>query len=279
MTRSYTSKVAFLNCIKKRTKNNRNAVVMVVGDPGTGKSWSSIEMCEELDPTFDSTRIMFGIVDLMRAIDSNKFPPGSCVILEEVGVIANNKRWYDKFVKALGDVLQTWRHKRIILFINAPDAGEVAKSVNRRIDFLLETLSIDYKNKEVIIKPLSVQVNKTSGKVYYKYLRRVTGRGPVKIKRIRVGLPSRDLLKYYENEKTGYTSRLYRKRIDELKEPTDLTWKQREVYELLQKGYNGVYISGKLGKTQSLVYRMIRDIKKKGYAVDSTNSTIKLPSA
>lgn len=261
-----------LKFIKRRTRNNRNFVGLWVGDPGTGKSWGSIKYAEEIDATFDHTRIVFGILELIKQVNRGMIKPNTCVILEEVGVEANNKRWFDKFVRALNFLLQTWRHRRIILFVNAPDATEVAKSINKRIDMLFETLTVDYSKNEVIVKPMTVQTNKRSGKVYYKYLRTLTPAGPVVIKRIRVGKPNQEIIKKYEAAKTQYTTRLYKGLERELSAPTDLTEKQLEVYELLKKGYNQLEIAGKLGKSQPVVSRMVNRVKNKGYTWDSNIS-------
>jgi DNA-binding CsgD family transcriptional regulator len=251
---------------------------MVVGDPGTGKTYISMALAELLAKDFKIDGVLFGILNLFRKINKGELKPGSCIILEEVGVEANNKRWFDKFVQSLNFLLQTWRHRRIILFVNAPDSTEVARAVNKRVDLLFETLGIDYKNKQVIVKPMKVSVNKRTGKIYYKYLRFLTREGAVKVTRMRISLPSKELIKAYEKKKLEYTTRLYLRLEKELSSPTDLTDKQNEVYDLLKKGNNQLEIAGKLQRSKSVVSRMVAAIKKKGYTWERKKKLSKLPS-
>ena len=108
----------------------------------------------------------------------------------------------------------------------------------------METVSMNQKLELCKLKPLLLQTNQSTGKVYQKYLRvAIRGQGTFPLKSVSVHLPSKELIKAYEKKKTKFTDDLNIKITKELKEADSgiskvkpLTTRQEEIYNFIKDG-------------------------------------------
>ena len=101
--------------IHQRIKQNKNFLGFISGPTGSGKSWSSISIAEQLDPTFTDERIVFSGIELMKLINSDKLKKGSVIVFEEAGIGMSNKNWQSTINKMLNFLIQTFRHRNFVL--------------------------------------------------------------------------------------------------------------------------------------------------------------------
>ena len=83
-----------LKRIRKRLKKtNQNFLGVICGQTGSGKSYSALTICKEIDPSFDIDRVTFTPEQFMELLNSGKLKKGkkseSCC--QQGGV--NNARW------------------------------------------------------------------------------------------------------------------------------------------------------------------------------------------
>ena len=70
--------------IKQRITKNKNFLGFISGETGSGKSYSSLRIAEELDTDFNVDRCVFSGLELMDLINANGLKKGSVIVFEEV---------------------------------------------------------------------------------------------------------------------------------------------------------------------------------------------------
>jgi len=194
-------------------QKNRNFVGIIVGKVGTGKSYSAMRLAEELDDKFSIDKVFFNVEDLLRCVHENKMYPGEVLILDEAGVAISNRQHYmNKFNKSMAFLLQTWRHRNLVLFVTVPDIAFVDAGIRKLFDAILECRKVLKRERKVVADWKFIQVNPQSGKAYFHNIKGRDGVYTVKISK-----PSVKLLHIYEKKKTEFTTKLYQT----LEEATD----------------------------------------------------------
>lgn len=270
----------FLQYIKRRIKHNKNFINGITGSTGSGKSYSAVRLGEALDPNFDIRNVCFTDMEFMDLVDgiTKKLRKGAVIIFDEIQVTMGHLDYQSMRSKCLNYVLQTFRHRNFILIMTSPYFAFINASLRKLFHCRMETMSIDYKEKAVKIKPLLLQTNQDTGKIYKKYLRvwtPMTGMQP--LKRINIGLPSEKLLEDYEAKKDAFTRDLNRGiRRDLLKlaqkesgtgAEKALTTRQEQVVELLLEKKTIPEIAEKLEIEKITIYEHLKLIKRKGLQI------------
>lgn len=195
--------------IKWRIKSNKNFICAVTGPTGSGKSWTTLSMAQQLDEDFNIDRIVFKAKDLMALINSNTLTKGSVIVWDEAGIDLSNRNWQSTMNKVMNYLLQTFRHKNFILFFTVPYSDFVDATTRKLFHAEFTTIGINKRLKTCSIKPKMLQYNASLKKWYAKYLIvRIKDIGASKIKRWRVKKPTEELIKHYESKKQEFTSEL-----------------------------------------------------------------------
>lgn len=194
--------------IKKRIGENKNFIAFIGGPTGSGKTYSGLKICEMLDEKFNEDRIVFSGLELMQLLNNGNLKSGSCILFEEAGVAMSNRNWYSSLNKMLNYLMQTFRHRNIVLIFTSPYMDFIDAGTRKLIHAELMTDGIDYDKKTCRLKPMLIQYNSRYNKYYYKYLKMITSEGLVKIKRWSVGLATPELINAYEVKKRQFTDRL-----------------------------------------------------------------------
>lgn len=261
----------FIRYMLSRIRLNKNNLCICTGPTGSGKSYSNLRLCQDADDTFDIKKVSFGPEQFMAIINSGELKgKGAAMVYDEAGVSFNARNWHSISNKMLNYFLQTCRSNNQILFFNAPDISFLDAGARKLFHIHLETAGIDHTRKEVILKPLCLQVAQGSGKVYKKYLKVKVfkGYGGVKkVKRIRVPLPDKELLAAYEEKKKGFVNQLNQEIYESIKQGNKkpLTEQQQKWYDLFQLGLSTEEIAEKLGINTRSSFSLKRFIRNKGY--------------
>lgn len=205
-------KVGYFNSyILQRIRNNKNFISCITGQTGSGKSFTALREGEVLDPNFTIDNVCFTPKEFMNLVNgkTKSLKKGSIIIYDEVQVSMSHLDYQSLQSKLINYVLQTFRHRNFILFMTSPHFKFINASARKLFHSRMETVSIDYKNKICNLKPFLLQTNQESGDVYHKYLRvAVKGKGVLPLKTLKVGMPSEQILKAYEEKKTIFTREL-----------------------------------------------------------------------
>ncbi len=263
----------WIRYIKQRIAKNKNFLGFIGGQTGSGKSWSSLRIAEELDNDFNIDRVVFSGLELMNLINSGKLKRGSVIVFEETGVEMNNRNWGSVINKMLNYLLQTFRHRGFILIMNSPYMDFIDAATRKLFHAELLTAGINLDKQQVRLKPQLIQYNGRLKKFYFKRLRVITPNGVVPVSFWNVARPSKELLVEYERKKREYTDRLNKRILAELEKQCDkgkkksLTDVQQGVLDLLKQGYTIKQIAEEKSRTVDVIRASMRLIEKKGYVI------------
>lgn len=189
-----------------------NAVWVVVGDPGDGKSLASMRIAETIDPSFTIDAVASNIVEFMELVMDDSYGQGSVIVLEEGGVAASSYDWYSESNQIFETILETWRHQNRMGIINLPNFNKLHKGARRRTDVIIEMMEAKPWKGYSEAKPKRVEYNNIDDHFTTPFPR-LEGK---KHKRIRFKLPSEQLLSDYEGLKDEYTDELNRRLYEQL---------------------------------------------------------------
>ena len=116
--------------IRDRVRHNFDAVVIISGDEGLGKSSLALRMAEVLDPTFQVGRICYTSKDVLsRFRDTEK---GRVIIYDEAARSLLGANSNTPEAKSLAMALMLVREKGLITILNIPRIRELAPSMRAR---------------------------------------------------------------------------------------------------------------------------------------------------
>lgn len=259
-----TKRNMLVDMLRKRVVvDERNNILLVTGQTGSGKSYSAISIAFELDNTFDETRICFSAQEFMEVINKD-LPAGSCIILDEAGVSINSRMFMTTVNRLIGYVNQTMRKKRWTVFFCVPDLSFVDINVRKLAHFLMESVGVNKQNGIASFKIFNIKVMQRTGKIYYIY---PIVEGGSQLKKVGVKLAPERIINKYEENKTIFINELNKKVlkdiIKKIKED-DLTALQRLVYDMRKSGKSVEEIRVAAGfTTTQTVFNVIRAIERK----------------
>jgi len=201
--------------------HNNNWVAILTGETGSGKSWGAIRLAEILDPEFSVDQVAFNVEEFLDLASDKSYPDGSVIVLEEAGVAANARNWYDVANEVLNFVLQTWRHQNRGAIITAPELDLIDKQVRRRFHHYIEMVAKDEQENRTRGDVRYIDTDRMEGDNYFWHHRFKAPDGVVRRYRyIDFQPPTEDVREAYETAKDDYTSKLNERLLNELREET-----------------------------------------------------------
>jgi hypothetical protein len=207
-------------------RRNNSTNVRLVGDTGSGKSWSGLYVAEKcakiLGRKFDHEDIYFSIADVIKKVSEDEPKPGTIFFIDEQQVGANAKEHASKRNRAYAAFMSTVRSNRYIIITTLPFADMEDKQLRRLFHLEIETMGADLKNAVVTAKPRYLEHSRVNGKTYKKRLVVVftdVKTGIIKSRKVStwdIGKPSQPLINEYEKMKSEFKRKLYKKLNKEL---------------------------------------------------------------
>jgi ABC-type dipeptide/oligopeptide/nickel transport system ATPase component len=203
--------------VRSRFKRNKNWLAVIVGETGSGKSYSALTLAKAIDPSFNANRVVFDVKSFVNMITHEGLKEGNIVVYDEAGVGMDSKMWYSVQNKAMRYILQTFRRDNIGVIFTVPDITFIDKDARKLIHSFIETESIDYQRKLSYLKWYNIKVNARTDTVIMSFPRFISEDGRViVIRRVATCMPPEDLVKEYEQRKVEYTEQLKREMLDEI---------------------------------------------------------------
>lgn len=193
-----------------------NCIILITGEVGSGKSSSALRIAEEVTKRtgadFGVDNIVFTSSEFLTQIQKGS-EHGGAVVMDDAGIGYSNRSWYKYSNKVLGQVLQSFRFKRMLTIFTTPSMDYIDKQSRKLFHYMIRTHKIDYANEEVcgwLTKPMENIYNNSS---YHQYLRDERGN---RIRHVRIGKPSDELFKGYQDKKQGFMDEEYNKMLKNL---------------------------------------------------------------
>ena len=272
----------FLRWVDNRIAANKNVISVTTGPTGSGKSFCDLRKAElihkrRFKTKFPIRNCCFSIGEVIKLIDEHKMRKGEVIILEEAGVNVGSGDWQNKIVKMFNYILQAFRSMNIVLMMNLPVLGMLAKQARQLIHLNMETKSIDIETKKLKVKPLFHQLNQHSGKSYWKFVRVKVGKRIRAVESMVFSMPSKELVKEYGQKKAKFLSNLTGEFLAQLEQEqrkqfnkmarNGLPPVQLAVYNLHKDGLSPKEIAKERDISLRMVHKHLKAIKIKGYAL------------
>ena len=204
---------------KRLWKLNDNWLSIITGDTGSGKSWTALSLAEKIDPDFNTDKVVLRPENFVKKVANREWGQGDVVVFDEAGAGMSAKQHMTKKNQIIDQVLQTFRRQNIAVIFTVPSEANVDKSIRRLLHTYMETKTIDYVNERNHIKWLNIDYNRKADKLYYKYPKMKDSNGAVKkLKTVKLGKPSEDLIDAYEAKRSEYQDRKNKEFYNELVE-------------------------------------------------------------
>lgn len=193
-------------------ERKRNCLILVVGETGSGKSWTCVSLAEQIQPGFDAeSQVVFSALEFIRLINSKKLRFGDVIVFEESGINYDSRSFMSATNQALNYITQSFRNMRLVVFFNCPHNAMLDKNIRRLFHYQLTTQSIDYDTGICTLKPFEISVSNIQGheKIYNKYPRGLDQNGePCVFTALEVPKPSEANIDKYEVKKLAFTTAL-----------------------------------------------------------------------
>ncbi|GAA0304036.1 hypothetical protein [Halarchaeum salinum] len=186
---------------------NQNFMGVVVGETGKGKSYASLRLAEALDPHFSIDDVAFTLEEFFTLVEEDR-PEGSVIVLDEAGVGASHRDWYDDAHQHLNYVLQTWRHQNRIALLTLPELDKLDPVARSRLHGYFEMVRINHDEQWSRAQYKNIKTNPRTGENYFRYPRLRWDGTKRKYKGLTFGLPSDEIREQYEPAKKEFTDSL-----------------------------------------------------------------------
>ena len=223
----------FIEKLKTRViKHNKNLIIAIVGETGSGKSYASLKLAEALSGgpgTFPLENVAFSGAQFTELVNKN-LPRGSVIVFEEVGYNYSNRKWQKNFGK--NAILQTFRHQNLILIMNTPSQSFMDKQARQLTHAVFRMMRINNKFNYSVMAPY-FQENNPINEKFSRF--GFTGLSGDFISEIRLSLPSVKLRNAYEKTKTEFTDKLNKKFLKQYTEEESEENIEKEVEERIKE--------------------------------------------
>lgn len=188
--------------IQARLERGLNAIILILGAPGTGKSWTGLRIAERIQPDFPIRHAVFGVEPLYDLLDTpGELPPKSVVLYDETGVGSKARRAMSHINLLFSDFLESGRYRGLVLIMTVPHSALVDINARRLAHLIIETQDWTADHR-VIAKPYFVFVDPKNDFVAFPHPRVWPENSkPVRITQIEIGPPSPALVEQYEAKK------------------------------------------------------------------------------
>jgi len=205
---------------------NQHYMAAIVGPEGSGKSWTSLKIAELIDPSFDADRVMFDPHSFMEQLTAWKDQGetrGKMIVVDEAGVGIGSRSWYDKDQIQLNKVLQVIRSENMGMIFTLPRLSELDSQTRGRLRAMIKMDNIK-PGQYADVRYLRWQPARDErSKVYRKYPILRNGASRKKIRRLRFGPPSQELVNAYESRKDTFQQKLYEDTTEQIGEDDEMS--------------------------------------------------------
>jgi len=150
--------------IKHRiTKKDKDFMLLIVGERGSGKSLAAMAMACKIDPEFKNNPIVvYTVYEFLDAILNAK--KGQVIVFDEVGVGVPAREWHQLNNMIMSIIAQILRYKNICVIFTTPNIRYVDVNVREAMNGFIKTRYID-TNNDINVCNYKVYLTNDNGEV------------------------------------------------------------------------------------------------------------------
>ena len=206
----------WLDLLRLRVKQNKNNLVIVTGETGSGKSLAALDMARKLDPKFTPDEIVFRVADFLSKV--RKLEKGRVIIFDEAAVDFDSRRSMSKQNINLSNILKIFRYLNLNVIFTLPNLEMLDLNARRLMSHHIVMAGINRKTKTSFGHLFIVDSHKSiSGgvKTYFPVITLEPSGMQFQLDPIEFELPPADLMKAYQERKDHYVNSLFDKMAGE----------------------------------------------------------------
>lgn len=190
-------------------RRDQNAIIVVAGATGSGKSESSIRLAQLIDDSFNVGRIVWSVEAFLDIVRNGNLPKGSVIIWEEAGVGADSRTSMGLMNRAVTYLLETFRHLNLGLIITVPDLSMLDGRIHNLSHYYLETAGINYTEKTCRCWIYEIKRSSRYRKTYLPHPRINVGGEVICIESMDISKPDDVIVKEYKQRKEQFSRDLH----------------------------------------------------------------------
>ncbi len=150
---------------------NKMYSAVVCAEPGSGKSWLTLSLAEQLDRgsndvgRFSLDRVYFSAAEFAAGM-AKKWPKGTVHVFDDAGLNLFSREAMQKSVRDVVKIFQSVRYKNYIIFLSLPAFNMMDKAVRQLTSAYIEPIGIDFDTEKCEAKYNLLQTNPHSGDIY-----------------------------------------------------------------------------------------------------------------
>lgn len=195
-----------LNTVRQRLwRLNKNWIAAFIGDPGSGKSFASLEVADYIEKgKFSIDRVFFKVRDLLKAVDDGEIKKGMAVILDEAGIAWKARAFMRQENQDMSDLFQVMRFMNFALIMTVPSLAFIDKHGRGLCKMVFRTKTINHEKRISTCEVFYITSNPLTGKVYPKWPRIMINGVRHKAAMMNIAHPRDELADEYEIRKKAY---------------------------------------------------------------------------
>jgi hypothetical protein len=204
---------------KRLNRKNEHFMGVIVGQEGSGKSYTAVKIAQNIDPSFNADRVIFDIADLLERLAEENHEPGQCYVLDEAGVQLGRRTWQDRGQVMANQALQLIRKHNLGLIFTLPRLSELDSQAQGRLQAMYEiSKKVEGEYVKGKWKFFDPDRSDDTGKIYKKYPRREQNGQMKRITRMCFAPPEGNVVDNYEAKKDEFLEDFYEDTIAELRD-------------------------------------------------------------
>jgi len=190
---------------------------VIVGEEGSGKSYTAIKIGSLVDPDFSADNVFFEPDNVLQRLRDGRYEPGSVWVLDEAGVSMGNRSWHDQAQVKLNKALQLVRNHNLGFIFTLPVLPDLDSQTTRRLQDAFELKSKKeghhVRGRWWTSKVDRMGFSKRNRTVWWEHPK-INGRP---LRSCAFTPPDPEVVSAYENTKTKFQSEFYDETIEEMR--------------------------------------------------------------
>lgn len=213
---------------------NKNALILMAGETGSGKSVSALAIAHDIDPSLNLENLEDRIAKSAEEflVKTSAMSKGQAIIWDEAGIGLSSAEWWERANILVNYVLQTFRHENIVVIFTAPSMKDLDSKARTRFHYFAQPMGIDFKDQICKLKLRRWEHNPEMGKTYSKRLTKKHDKIKLTLEYLEIPIIPAEIMDKYESIMKPWKSNV---KADALAELTDVKAKvgqtDREIVE------------------------------------------------